>query len=141
MSAEQWAIAVAGGSALKLAAAVGPTARRCNCGGSFGSTTSSTSSSVVLVEADAAGLMVVAAEAVDATEDVVLLLGRQRPGLLVEAAQLYKTLLRRGFLVPCWSFPWWPAFVRLTTVPMTGAASSCTGWTCILSAAAAIDLR
>lgn len=73
--------------------------RKCDSGGSLGSTTlpSSSSVSVVLAKVDGAGLAVeaAAAEAMDATEGVVLMLGWQRPGMLAEVVQLYKGLLRR----------------------------------------------
>jgi len=55
----------------------------------------------MLAEADADGLSVA-----DAAEGAVLMLGRQQPGLLMEVVQLCWGLLRRGFPVPCWSFPW-----------------------------------
>jgi hypothetical protein len=55
---------------------------------------------------------------------VVLMLVWQQPDLLVEVVRLCEGLLHRGFLVQCRSFPWWPALVKLTTVPTTDAASS-----------------
>jgi hypothetical protein len=71
--------------------------RKCDNGGSLGSTTlpSSSSVSVVLAKVDGAGLAVVAAaaEAMDATKGVVLMLGWQRPGMLAEVVQLCKGLL------------------------------------------------
>lgn len=64
----------------------------CDNNGSSGSTVSSSSSlSMVLTKVDAARLAV----AVTA-EGVVMVVGQQRPDLLVEVVQLCKGLLRRG---------------------------------------------
>jgi hypothetical protein len=54
----------------------------------------------VLAEANGDGIAVVAAvaEAMDTTEGVVLMLGRQRPGLSAEVVQLCNGLLCRGAL-------------------------------------------